>query len=148
MDWRTSTAGFDWASQFIKENPGLPVILTTHELVGSTYDDNVYPYGQTDQPGHGSPYFDGGQNPLHGAYLTTGAKAPLNTETFKSGFTIEAFVKIPLDWNADDNSWMSALSRWGEAGQAGKGGQNTISRSRSRRSASPTAGNRSGTPTR
>jgi hypothetical protein len=322
LDWRTSTAGFDWANQFIKENPGLPVILTTHEIVGSTYDDNVYPYqagdpendaafsdyGQTvwdglinennqvfltlnghywppgrmtaqnaagndvhlhitnyqnryfgggamlrlyhfdltrntidvetlspwavaqrrnvlatqearltsavdrfavpvdfegrfsgfvtaaartvrpasnvlvpgtlaywrfdsggangtpvtssqkirdlsghgndlstlvtvpgsagtaltwstdhhpDQPGHGSLYFDGGQNPLRGAYLTTGAKAPLNTETFKSGFTIEAFVKIPLDWNADDNSWMSVLSRWGEAGQAGKSGQNT-----------------------
>ncbi|MDX6343947.1 MAG: hypothetical protein QOH87_4085 [Trebonia sp.] len=322
MDWRTSTAGFDWANQFLKENPGLPVILTTHEIVGSTYDDNVYPYqagdpendaafsgyGQTvwdslvnendqvfltlnghywppgrmttqnaagndvhlhitnyqnryfgggamlrlyhfdltrntidvetlspwalaqrsnvlatqeakltsavdrfavpvdfegrfssivttaavtsrpaskvlvpgtlaywrfdnggangtpvtasqtirdlsghgndlttlvtvpgsagnaltwsdqhhpDQPGQGSLYFDGGQNPLHGAYLTTGQKAPLNTETFKSGFTIETFVNIPLDWDSSNNSWMSVISRWGEAGQAGKSGQNT-----------------------
>jgi hypothetical protein len=73
-----------------------------------------------DQPGHGSLYFDGGQNPLHGAYLTTGANAPLNSETFTSGFTIEAFLKIPLDWDSNNNSWMSVLSRWGESGQAGK----------------------------
>ena len=327
MDWRTSAGGFAWANQFIKDNPGLPVILTTHEIVGSTYDDNVYPYqsgdpendaafsgyGQTvwdnlinendqifltlnghywppgrmttqnaagndvhlhitnyqnryfggaamlrlyhfdltrntidvetlspwamsrpprernvlaaqearlttsvdrfsvpldfesrlaalatttalvqparparsvvvpgtlaywrfdgggangtpvtagqairdlsghgndlatlvtvpgsagnaltwssdhapGQPGHGSLYFDGGQNPLRGAYLTTAAKAPLNTETFASGFTFEVFVKIPLDWNASDNSWMAVLSRWGESGQAGKSGANT-----------------------
>jgi Concanavalin A-like lectin/glucanases superfamily len=75
-----------------------------------------------DQPGHGSLYFDGGQNPLHGAWLETAAQAPLNTETFASGYTFEAFVKIPLDWNSDDNSWMAVLSRWGEAGQAGKNG--------------------------
>lgn len=78
-----------------------------------------------DQPGHASLYFAGGQNPLRGAYLTTGAHAPLNTETFPHGFTFEVFVKIPLDWNADDNSWMSVLSRWGESGQAGKSGANT-----------------------
>ena len=77
------------------------------------------------QPGQGSLYFDGGQNPLLGAYFTTGANAPLNTETFTSGFTIETYVKIPLDWNSNDNSWMAVLSRWGESGQAGKSGQNT-----------------------
>jgi hypothetical protein len=77
------------------------------------------------QPGQGSLYFDGGQNPLHGAYFTTGANAPLNTETFTSGFTFEVYVKIPLDWNGSNNSWMSVLSRWGESGQAGKQGQNT-----------------------
>jgi hypothetical protein len=77
------------------------------------------------QPGHGSLYFAGGQNPLQGAYLTTSANAPLNTETFTSGFTFEVFVKIPLDWNSDDNSWMAVLSRWGESGQAGKSGGDT-----------------------
>jgi hypothetical protein len=77
------------------------------------------------QPGHGSLYFDGAQNPLVGAYLTTGASAPLNTETFHSGFTFEVFVNIPLDWNSDNNSWMAVLSRWGESGQAGKSGGNT-----------------------
>jgi hypothetical protein len=78
-----------------------------------------------DQPGHGSLLFQGGQNPLHGSYLTTGPNAPLNSETFLGGFTIEAFVKIPLDWNGSNNSWQSVLSRFGEAGQAGKHGANT-----------------------
>jgi hypothetical protein len=40
MDWRTSAQGFAWANQFIKDHPQLPVILTTHEIVGSTHDDN------------------------------------------------------------------------------------------------------------
>jgi hypothetical protein len=26
-----------------------------------------------------------------------------------SGFTFEAFVKIPLDWNSSDNSWRAVL---------------------------------------
>jgi Concanavalin A-like lectin/glucanases superfamily len=77
------------------------------------------------QPGHGSLYFNGAQNgeyPLQGAYFTTGAKAPLNTETFPKGFTFEVYVNIPLDWSSDDNAWMAVLSRWGESGQAGKTG--------------------------
>src|SRR3984885_2597595 len=60
MDWRTSTAGFDWAKQFIKDNPSLPVILTTHEIVGSTYDDNVYPY-QAGNPETDAAFSDYGQ---------------------------------------------------------------------------------------
>ncbi|HJP76056.1 MAG TPA: LamG-like jellyroll fold domain-containing protein, partial [Pseudonocardiaceae bacterium] len=78
-----------------------------------------------DQPGHGSLYFQGGQNPLHGAYLTTAANAPLNTATFTSGYTFEAFFKIPADFNQDDNSWAAIVSRWGESGQAGKSGGGT-----------------------
>lgn len=66
--------------------------------------------------------FSGGQNPLHGAYLTTGSSAPLNKETFASGYTFETFVKIPLDWNGSDNAWMAWLSRGGAASQAGKTG--------------------------
>jgi hypothetical protein len=76
-----------------------------------------------DQPGHASLLFSGGQNPLHGAYLTTGDKAPLNSETFASGYTFEAFVKVPTSWSSADNSWMAL--RWGEAGQAGKSTGNT-----------------------
>lgn len=78
------------------------------------------------QPGHGSLYFTGGQNnPLIGAYLTTSATAPLNTETFPSGWTIEAFAKLSLDWNVNTNSWQAVLSRWGISSQAGKYGGNT-----------------------
>ncbi|MDT8913199.1 LamG-like jellyroll fold domain-containing protein [Amycolatopsis sp. PS_44_ISF1] len=78
-----------------------------------------------DQPGHASLRFTGGRNPLHGAYLATGAQAPLNAETFRRGYTIEAFVKIPLDWDANANGFMSVLSRGGQAGDAGKHGRNT-----------------------
>ncbi len=79
-----------------------------------------------DQPGHGSLYFDGQQSPsLTGAYLTTAAAAPLNTETFARGYTFEVFVQVPTDWNSNSNSWMAALSRWGESGQAGKSAGNT-----------------------
>ena len=48
LDWRTSSNGWAWANQFIKANPGLPVILTTHEIATPTYDDSVYPYQSGD----------------------------------------------------------------------------------------------------
>jgi len=129
--WRFDAGGADGtavaASQTIRDLSGHGNDLSTLVTVpGSasdvlTWSDEYHP----DQPGHGSLYFDGGQNPLRGAYLTTAANAPLNTETFTKGFTLEVFVKIPLDWNSDDNSWMAVLSRWGESGQAGKSGGNT-----------------------
>jgi hypothetical protein len=115
------------ASQMIPDLSGHGNDLTTLVTVpGSasnvlTWSDEHHP----DQPGHGSLYFAGGQSPMRGSYLTTAANAPLNTETFTSGFTFEVFVKIPLDWNAGDNAWMAVLSRWGESGQAGKSGANT-----------------------
>jgi hypothetical protein len=78
-----------------------------------------------DQPGHASLQFVGGRNPVHGAYLTTGAAAPLNSETFRTGYTIETFVRMPLDWDAGKNGNASFLSRRGSAGAAGKHGKNT-----------------------
>jgi 3',5'-cyclic AMP phosphodiesterase CpdA len=87
-----------------------------------TWSSDFHP----DQPGHGSLYFDGQQSPsLQGAYLTTAQSAPLNTETFARGYTFEVFVKVPTDWNSNSNSWMAAVSRWGESGQAGKSAGNT-----------------------
>ncbi|WP_225812748.1 LamG-like jellyroll fold domain-containing protein [Streptomyces spinosus] len=78
-----------------------------------------------DQPGHASLSFAGGRDPLHGAYLSTGANAPLNRETFRGGYTIETFVRMPLDWDAGRNGFASVLSRRGSAGAAGKQGRNT-----------------------
>ncbi|HEY1915489.1 MAG TPA: hypothetical protein VGH27_07930 [Streptosporangiaceae bacterium] len=72
-----------------------------------TWSDEYHP----DQPGHASLYFDGGQNTLHGAYLTSAANAPLNTETFPCGYTLEAFFKLPLSWNSTGNSWMALRPR-------------------------------------
>jgi hypothetical protein len=78
-----------------------------------------------DQPGQASLRFVGGKNPLHGAYLSTGQDAPLNAETFERGYTFEAFLKIPLDWDSGNNGFMPVLSRLGSAGDAGKSGRNT-----------------------
>jgi hypothetical protein len=91
-----------------------------------TWSSDYHP----DQPGHGSLFFNGGQNPSNGnpvagAYLFTASGAPLNTETFPNGYTFEAFTKIPTDWNSSNNSWEAIISRWGESGQAGKSQGNT-----------------------
>lgn len=114
------------AAQTIKDQSGHGNDLVFASVPGSAADALTWSTAHhPDQPGHASLYFDGGQNPLHGAYLTTGPDAPLNSETFAKGYTIELFVNIPLNWDSNNNSWMSALSRRGEAGQAGKSGQNT-----------------------
>ena len=75
-----------------------------------------------DQPGHASLFFNGSDSPLSGAYLTTRAGAALNSETFPSGYTIETFVKLPLDWESGPHGFSAVLSRYGSSGQAGKTG--------------------------
>ncbi|WP_328500761.1 Tat pathway signal sequence domain protein [Streptomyces sp. NBC_00457] len=73
-----------------------------------------------DQPGHGSLYFRGGKPPLKGAYLRTVDGAPLNSATFKAGYTIEAFYWLPADWSSSRNAWGGLVSRTGTGGAAGK----------------------------
>ncbi|MER7837894.1 LamG-like jellyroll fold domain-containing protein [Streptomyces sp. NPDC096040] len=114
------------AGQTVPDLSGKGNDLTVVTLPGTaadalTWSDDHHP----DQPAHASLTFAGGRNPLHGSYLTTGAKAPLNAETFKSGYTIETFVRMPLDWDAGRNGWASILSRRGSAADAGKHGKNT-----------------------
>jgi hypothetical protein len=75
-----------------------------------------------DQPGHASLYFGGDKSPLRGAYLRTGDNAPLNSAVFRSGYTVEAFFKLPTDWDESRNGWAALLSRWGLSGDAGKTG--------------------------
>ena len=74
------------------------------------------------QPGHASLSFQGSDSPLSGAYLTTGATAPLNCETFPGGYTIEAFVNVPADYESGPHAFSALLSRYGASGQAGKTG--------------------------
>ncbi|WP_031480788.1 LamG-like jellyroll fold domain-containing protein [Streptomyces bicolor] len=73
-----------------------------------------------DQPGHGSLEFQGFKSPLRGAYLRTVDGAPLNSATFRSGYTIEAFYRLPADWDPSHNAWSSLVSRTGTGGAAGK----------------------------
>jgi hypothetical protein len=128
--WRFDQGGANGtpftSSQTVRDLSGHGNDLSPAVVPGSaadalTWTDDHHP----DQPGHAALRFVGGKNPLHGAYLTTAVSAALNRETFPRGFTIEAFVKFPLDWDAGNNGWMSVLGRRGSAGQAGKHGKNT-----------------------
>ncbi|KJK39219.1 Tat pathway signal sequence domain protein [Streptomyces variegatus] len=73
-----------------------------------------------DQPGHGSLEFQGFTSPLKGAYLRTVDGAPLNKATFEDGYTIEAFYRLPADWDPAHHAWSGLVSRTGTGGAAGK----------------------------
>ncbi|KOG29191.1 LamG-like jellyroll fold domain-containing protein [Streptomyces resistomycificus] len=75
-----------------------------------------------DQPSHGSLEFRGFKSPLKGAYLRTVDGAPLNSATFRSGYTIEAFYRLPADWDPSHHAWSGLVSRTGTGGAAGKTG--------------------------
>ncbi|MFJ4849420.1 MULTISPECIES: LamG-like jellyroll fold domain-containing protein [unclassified Streptomyces] len=114
------------AGQTIRDLSGKGNDLTVVTLPGTadgalTWSADHHP----DQPAHASLKFTGGRNPVNGSYLTTGPKAPLNSETFRSGYTIESFVMMPLDWDSGRNGNASFLSRRGASGAAGKHGKNT-----------------------
>ncbi|MFF6779462.1 LamG-like jellyroll fold domain-containing protein [Streptomyces sp. NPDC012510] len=73
-----------------------------------------------DQPGHGSLEFQGFKSPLKGAYLRTVDGAPLNSATFERGYTIEAFYRLPADWDPAHHAWSGLVSRTGAGGAAGR----------------------------
>ncbi|WP_329034211.1 Tat pathway signal sequence domain protein [Streptomyces sp. NBC_00178] len=128
--WRFDGQGAPGASlgagQKIRDLSGKGNDLTVVTVPGTADGALSWSAGHhPDQPGHASLKFAGGRNPVNGSYLTTGAKAPLNTETFKGGYTIETFVMMPLDWDGGRNGNASILSRRGAAGDAGKHGKNT-----------------------
>ncbi|MFF0447873.1 LamG-like jellyroll fold domain-containing protein [Streptomyces sp. NPDC004609] len=109
------------ASLRVKDLSGHGNDLLRETVSGSPADalrwsDSHHP----DQPGHGSLYFDGGKPPLRGAYLRTADKAPLNTKTFRSGYTIEVFVRLPEDWQASRHAWSAMICRRGTLKAAGK----------------------------
>ncbi|WP_326661988.1 LamG-like jellyroll fold domain-containing protein [Streptomyces canus] len=106
-----------------------PVSGTVRDLSGRGNDLTVVSVGggslgwsadhHPDQPGHGSLEFQGYKSPLKGAYLRTVDGAPLNSATFKDGYTIEAFYWLPEDWDASHNAWSGLVSRTGRNGSVG-----------------------------
>ncbi len=62
-----------------------------------------------DQPGFGSLALTGGKK--SGDYLRTVAGAPLDSATFRQGYTVEAFVRIPADFDGDADGFSAILSR-------------------------------------
>ncbi|MFJ6551618.1 LamG-like jellyroll fold domain-containing protein [Streptomyces luteogriseus] len=109
-----------------------PVDGTVRDLSGRGNDLSLVTVGggalswsadhHPDQPGHGSLEFEGFKSPLKGAYLRTVDGAPLNAATFKDGYTVEAFYRLPADWDPDHNAWSGLVSRTGTGGAAGKTG--------------------------
>ncbi|MFF5476345.1 LamG-like jellyroll fold domain-containing protein [Streptomyces sp. NPDC012935] len=107
-----------------------PVTGTVRDLSGHGNDLTVVSVGggklgwsedhHPDQPGHGSLEFQGYKSPLKGAYLRTVDGAPLNAATFRNGYTVEAFYRLPADWDASHNAWAGLVSRTGTGGAAGK----------------------------
>lgn len=73
-------------------------------------------------PGTGSVRIVGNNQTQIGGYFQTLEGAPLNTQTFENGYTIEAFIKLPDDWDPDLNAWTGILSRNGTGGDVGKTG--------------------------
>ncbi|MEV6177409.1 LamG-like jellyroll fold domain-containing protein [Streptomyces sp. NPDC052015] len=78
-----------------------------------------------DQPGHGSLEFQGFKSPLRGAYLRTVDSAPLNSSTFTRGYTVEAFYRLPADWDPAHHAWSGLVGRTGTGGAAGKTADDT-----------------------
>jgi hypothetical protein len=126
--WRFDGAGASSGtpvadSAVVRDLTGLGTDLTKTTVPGSaasalTWSGDYHP----DQPGHGSLYFGGQGNPLRGAYLQTVTGAPLNAGTFASGYTFEAFFKLPSGWDSSQSAWTAILSRWGMSGEAGRSG--------------------------
>ncbi len=71
-----------------------------------------------DQPGFGSLALTGGKK--SGDYLRTVDGAPLDSATFRQGYTVEAFVRIPADFDGDADGFSAILSRAASAKDAGK----------------------------
>ncbi|MGW6731631.1 LamG-like jellyroll fold domain-containing protein [Streptomyces sp. NPDC055013] len=107
-----------------------PVSGTVRDLSGHGNDLTVVSVGggelgwsadhHPDQPGHGSLEFQGYKSPLKGAYLRTVDGAPLNAATFRNGYTVEAFYRVPADWDASHNAWAGLVGRTGTGGAAGR----------------------------
>jgi hypothetical protein len=71
-------------------------------------------------PSRGSIFVRGSRQGPRGAYLRTASDAPLNALTFASGYTIEAFVRLPADCCGSANAWMGILARAGTGRDLGR----------------------------
>ena len=64
--------------------------------------------------------FDNYKNAPAGRYFKTTTNAPINSEEFDNGFTIEAVFKLPSNFNSSLHSWMGILTRQGQAADLNK----------------------------
>ena len=76
----------------------------------------------------GSLVFDGDNGTVSnktGADLITVSNAPINSEEFENGYTLEFLYYFPEDWTASDQ-WMSLMARQGKKGGNPEGEQGTM----------------------
>lgn len=126
--WRFDSFGL------VSGAPGAPVAagVVARDLTGNGNDltvqrlntsgPEVLTYStehHADQPAHASLRFNGGKSPDRGAILRAGPNASINSMKFLSGYTIEAFIKLPEPFEGD-HAWMGILSWEGRSGDAGK----------------------------
>jgi hypothetical protein len=120
--WRFDGATAGSPAGGIRDQSGNGNDLTRVSLGGSdaalTFSDDHH----LDSPAHASLRFLGGKDPIRGAYLRTADGAPLNKATLARGYTIEAFVKLPSDFDDGTHAWCGLFSRMGSGADAGKTG--------------------------
>lgn len=92
-----------------------------NDLQMNTYGDLKNPLealsfsSDTMYPGtNGSIQISGNTATKTGADFITKMDAPINSETFDNGYTIEFVYKLPKDWTTAE-SWMSLMARQGKA---------------------------------
>jgi hypothetical protein len=96
--------------------------LTPTTLNGSTGEQaqvSVQDDHGDDQPSAKSLKFTANKNQRRGTYFKTGNTAPLNTDEFKNGYTIEGFVKLPANC-CNSNAWMGILGQQGTGRDLGR----------------------------
>ncbi|WP_082926513.1 LamG-like jellyroll fold domain-containing protein [Cupriavidus sp. D384] len=65
----------------------------------------------------GSVMFSNSTNsPTRMSYFATQTTAAINALTFDTGYTVEAFIKLPATWTAANNAWMNIMEREGRRG--------------------------------
>jgi hypothetical protein len=89
-------------------------------------DEQALVFSSDAHPGSASRgsvcFTGGGRDGAPGAYLTTFEGMPLGTESFRKGYTFEAFFKLSRNFNADLNRWSGILSRVETGAEVGRGG--------------------------
>ncbi|WJY98586.1 LamG-like jellyroll fold domain-containing protein [Corynebacterium fournieri] len=72
-----------------------------------TFSDDKHPLSSD----RGSLEWKDPQHKHSTAWFETATGADINSMNFENGYTMEAFLKLDEDWNADNNKWSNALIR-------------------------------------
>lgn len=109
------------SSTRVRDHSGQGNDLVVATSAGSGAGDLRWsPSHHPDQPSGGSLLLSG--RARTGTCLRTVDGAPLDTATFERGYTVEAFVQIPDDFDPATEAFAAVLSRRGSAGEAGLAG--------------------------